>query len=109
MNQFNFSFLQCEQHLQRDEQASGLEIQCPNCHHLIHIPPIPGRTADYNPESGKTWATLVPSGYVLPPKGISLARKPDRSGPPRNETTLWGAAENIWIFREANPEETALM
>jgi len=43
------------------------------------------RTAEYNPESGKTWATFVPSGNVLPPKGISLARKPDWSGLPRKE------------------------
>jgi DNA-directed RNA polymerase subunit RPC12/RpoP len=85
MNQFKFSCPHCEQHLQCEEQASGREIQCPNCRHLIHIPPIPGRTAGYNPESGKTWATFVPSGNVPLPKGISLVRKPDRSGPPRKE------------------------
>jgi hypothetical protein len=67
--------LHCEQHLQCDEHASGLEIQCPNCNHLIRIPPIPGRTAEYNPESGNTWATFVPSGNVPPPKGISLASR----------------------------------
>jgi DNA-directed RNA polymerase subunit RPC12/RpoP len=80
MNELKFSCPHCEQHLQCDEQASGREIQCPNCHHLIRVPPIPGRTAQYNPESGKTWASFVPSGNVSPPKGISLARKPDRPG-----------------------------
>jgi DNA-directed RNA polymerase subunit RPC12/RpoP len=85
MSQFKFSCPHCDQHLQCDEQASGREIQCPNCHHLIRVPPIPGRTAEYNPESGKTWATFVASGNVPPPKGVSLARKPDRSGPPRKE------------------------
>jgi hypothetical protein len=68
--------------LQCDEQASGREIQCPNCHHLIHIPPIPGRTAKYNPESGKTWDTFVSSGTMPPPKAISVGRKPGRSGLP---------------------------
>src|ERR1039458_275816 len=85
MREFKLSCPHCEQHLQCDEQASGREIQCPNCQHLIRIPPIPGRTAEYNPESGKTWATFVPSGNVPPPKGISLRRKPDWSGPPRKE------------------------
>ena len=109
MNQFKFSCPHCEQHLQCDEQASGREIQCPNCHHLIRIPPIPGRTAEYNPESGKTWATFVSSGNVLPPKGISLGRKPDRSGPPRKEPIFRGATEEISILFEAIPEEMALM
>ena len=31
------------------------------------------QTAEYNPESGKTWATFVTSGNLPPPKGISLA------------------------------------
>ena len=109
MNQFKFSCPHCEQHLQCDEQASGREIQCPNCHHLIHIPPIPGRTADYNPESGKTWDTFVTSGNVAPPTGISLACKRDQSGLPRKELIFRGATEEIAILFEAIPEEMALV
>ena len=109
MNQFKFSCPHCEQHLQCDEQFSGREIQCPNCHHLIHIPPIPGRTAEYNPESGKTWDTFVTSGNVPLPKGISLASKPDRSGPPRKEAIFRGATEEFSIFPEAILEEMALV
>ena len=37
------------------------------------------RTAEYKPESGKTWTTFVSPGDMLQPKGISLARKLDRS------------------------------
>jgi hypothetical protein len=62
--------------LQCDEQFSGREIQCPGCNHLIRIPSIPGKTVQYNPESGKTWATFVPSGNV--PKGVSAT-------PPKND------------------------
>ena len=109
MNQFKFSCPHCQQHLQCDEQASGREIQCPNCHHLIRVPAIPGRTTEYNPESGKTWATFVPSGNMLPPKGISLVRRADRSGPLRKEALFGGATEEFSIFPEANSEEMALM
>ena len=87
MNQFKFSCPHCEQHLQCNEKASGCQIQCPNCHHLIRVPAIPGRTTEYSPESGKTWATFVPSGNVPPPKGISLVRKPDAAKPPGKEPT----------------------
>ena len=87
MNQFKFSCLHCEQHLQCDEQASGREIQCPNCHHLIRVPAIPGRTAEYSPESGKTWATFVPSGNAPPPKEIPPGRQRDPATPPGKEPT----------------------
>jgi DNA-directed RNA polymerase subunit RPC12/RpoP len=72
MNQFKFSCPQCSQHLQCDEAFSGRQIECPNCHHLIRIPAVPGKTADYNPESGKTWATFVP------PRGRAAAGQPVR-------------------------------
>jgi DNA-directed RNA polymerase subunit RPC12/RpoP len=85
MNQFKFSCPRCEQHLQCDEQESGRELQCPNCHHLIRVPPIPGRTAEYNPEFGKTWATFVASGNVPPPKGISLASRTGQCRPERSQ------------------------
>jgi hypothetical protein len=62
MSEFKFACPLCNQHLQCDERFSGREIQCPSCHHLIHIPPVPGKTAQYTPESGKTWATYIPSG-----------------------------------------------
>jgi hypothetical protein len=61
MNEFKFSCPHCDQHLQCDEQFSGREIQCPACDHLIRIPAIPGKTVEFNPESGKTWATFVPN------------------------------------------------
>jgi len=76
MNDFKFSCPQCQQHLQCDEQFAGREIQCPGCHHLIRIPPVPGKTAQYAPESGKTWATYVPAGNVQPPKNIPAPPKP---------------------------------
>lgn len=80
MNELKFSCPQCQQHLQCDEQFSGREIQCPSCHHLIRIPPIPGRTVEYKPESGKTWATYVSN--VPPPSGLSIKPKKDAPEPP---------------------------
>ena len=80
MSEFKFSCPHCKQHLQCEEQFSGREIQCPSCHVLIRIPPIPGKTAQYNPESGKTWATYTSPGNVVPPKGVAVSRKP---GPPK--------------------------
>jgi hypothetical protein len=59
MSEFKFSCPHCSQHLQCDEQFSGRQIQCPHCDHLIRIPPAPGKTAQYAPESGMTWATYV--------------------------------------------------
>jgi hypothetical protein len=82
MSEFKFACPHCQQHLQCDEQFSGREIQCPGCHHLIHIPHVPGRTVDYKPESGKTWATFVPQGNVPPPKGPSISPKKDDPKPP---------------------------
>jgi hypothetical protein len=68
-----------------------------------------GQTAAYNPETGKTCATFVPSENVLPPKGISLARKPDRSGPSRKQPIFRGATEGFSILFEAISEEMALI
>jgi DNA-directed RNA polymerase subunit RPC12/RpoP len=68
MSEFKFECPQCKQHLQCDEQFSGREIQCPGCNHLIRIPPVPGQTAQYAPESGKTWNTFVPPGNAPPAK-----------------------------------------
>jgi hypothetical protein len=78
MSQHKFACPHCQQHLQCDEQFCGREIQCPACHHLIHIPPVPGKTAQWKPEAGKTWATFVPPGDKPAPKGLSI-RKEDRS------------------------------
>ena len=66
MNEFKFSCPKCQQHLQCDEQFSGREIQCPGCNILLRIPPVPGKTAQFNPESGMTWATYLPSGNQPP-------------------------------------------
>jgi DNA-directed RNA polymerase subunit RPC12/RpoP len=82
MSDFKFECPHCKQHLQCDEKFSGREIQCPKCSHLIHIPPVPGRTAQYNPESGKTWATFVGPADGAKPKGLSIERKGDRPKPP---------------------------
>ncbi len=76
MSEFKFSCPHCQRHLQCEERFAGREIQCPACHTLIRIPPVPGQTAQYHPESGKTWATFVPSGNVAAPKNVHLAPKP---------------------------------
>ena len=75
MSEFKFSCPHCQQHLKCEEQLSGRQIQCPNCQVVIRIPPVPGRTAQYAPESGMTWATFVPTGGVASPKGLSLGTK----------------------------------
>jgi len=80
MSEFKFSCPHCQQHLQCDGQLAGRQIQCPNCSHLIRIPPAPGKTAYYKPESGMTWATYLPSGKVPPPKGLSIR---PREEPPK--------------------------
>lgn len=80
MSDLKFSCPQCQQHLQCNEQFSGREIQCPGCNHLIRIPPVPGKTVQYQPEAGKTWATFVPSASVPPPSGLST--KPKNDAPP---------------------------
>jgi len=41
----------------------------------MRIPPVPGKTADYKPESGKTWDTFGPAPAMKPPQGISLEPK----------------------------------
>lgn len=45
MGEFKFACPHCGQHFQCDEAMSGRETQCVNCHLLLHIPPVPGRTA----------------------------------------------------------------
>jgi len=82
MSEFKFSCPHCQQHLQCDEQFSGREIQCPKCNVLIRIPPVPGKTVQYKPESGKTWATFVPPGNAQRPKGLSVEGKANRPKPP---------------------------
>jgi len=66
MSDFKFSCPHCSQHLQINEQFSGRQVQCPKCNHLIRVPPIPGQTAQYDPQSGMTWATFVPSAKKTP-------------------------------------------
>ena len=75
MSELKFSCPKCGQHMQCDEQYSGREIQCPDCNLLIRIPPVPGKTAQYSPESGKTWATYVSSSTVPPPEGLSVRKE----------------------------------
>jgi DNA-directed RNA polymerase subunit RPC12/RpoP len=77
MSQFKFYCPHCQQHLECEESLSGRQIQCPNCQVLLRIPPVPGKTAQYSPESGKTWATFVSPANVPPPKSLSVDRKPE--------------------------------
>ncbi len=81
MSEFKFECPHCQQHFLCDELYSGREIQCPSCKLLIHIPHVPGKTAQYQPESGKTWATFVPFGDEPQPKGLSVDRKPKPPAP----------------------------
>ena len=82
MSEFKFACPFCGQHFQCDEQMSGHEIQCVNCHLLLHIPPVPGKTTQYRPESGKTWATFISDGRIPPPKRLALCRdEPLRNRP----------------------------
>ena len=76
MSEFKFNCPHRDQHLKCDDGASGRQIQCPNCDHLIRIPPAPGHTADYQPESGMTWVTHVSAGRVEPPANLSLPPNP---------------------------------
>jgi hypothetical protein len=77
MSQFKFCCPHCGRRLQCDEQFSGREIQCPSCDVLIRIPPVPGKTAEYQPESGMTWATHLNARGT--PAGAKLSiRRPGR-------------------------------
>ncbi len=77
MGEFKFSCPHCDQHIKCNEEASGRQIECPACHHLIRSPPVPGKTIDYRPESGQTWGTFVPSGNVPRPGSLSVGKKPE--------------------------------
>jgi DNA-directed RNA polymerase subunit RPC12/RpoP len=66
MKELKFECSHCKQHLACDEQHSGRQIQCPGCNHLIRIPSVPGKTVEYKPESGKTWATYIAPGNQGP-------------------------------------------
>ena len=66
MTEYKFECPHCKQHLKCEEHLSGRQIQCPNCNHLIRIPPVPGKTAEFKPESGMTWATFIPPAGEKP-------------------------------------------
>lgn len=67
MSEFKFSCSHCGQHIKCDDQFSGRQIQCPACNVMIRIPPAPGKTADFKPQSGMTWDTFMPkSGKSAP-------------------------------------------
>jgi hypothetical protein len=76
MSEFKFDCPHCHQHLQCEEQFSGREIQCPSCNVLIRIPAVPGKTAQYQPESGMTWATHL-NARGAPSSGKLSIRRPD--------------------------------
>jgi len=75
MSDFKFACPHCGQHMQCEEQFSGRQITCPACKVLINIPPVPGKTADYQPQHGMTWNTHVPAGNVPPAPGLRVAPK----------------------------------
>jgi DNA-directed RNA polymerase subunit RPC12/RpoP len=77
MADFKFSCSHCNQHIQCDEKLSGRQIKCPHCNVVIQIAAVPGNTGQFNPQSGMTWLTHVPSGTVEPPQGLSIRRKED--------------------------------
>ena len=81
MSEFKFNCPHCDQHLKCDGSASGRQIQCPSCNHVIRIPPVPGQTQDYQPESGATWATHIGAGRAQAPGNLSLQRKPSPGEP----------------------------
>ena len=68
MSEYKFECPHCRQHMLCDEQFSGRQVKCPSCNHLINIPAVPGKTAQYQPESGMTWQTYVAPPNVKPPK-----------------------------------------
>lgn len=68
MSEFKFQCPQCGQKIQLDERLSGKQLTCPSCQVLLRVPPVPGKTADYRPETGKTWDTFVPPASKTPPK-----------------------------------------
>jgi len=72
MADFKFSCPHCDQPLMCDHTAAGRQIQCPHCNVLIRIPPDPYDASDYDPQSGATWDTFVPSGNVVPLAGLSM-------------------------------------
>jgi hypothetical protein len=75
MSEFKFGCPKCGQHLQCDERLAGRQIECPGCHYVIRIPPAPGKTAQYQAESGMTWATFIGSGKADKVEGLSIGRK----------------------------------
>ena len=77
MSDFKFECPHCRQHLKCDERDSGRQIECPACHVLIRIPAVPGKTANYQPEQGKTWDTFV-SPAKPPAYKPSPGKKPDK-------------------------------
>lgn len=85
MSEFKFPCPHCQRKLQIDEQFSGRELQCPNCHVLFRVPPVPGKTVDYKPESGKTWDTFLPAvkksvGRIGVPPAVESVRPAARNG-----------------------------
>jgi hypothetical protein len=60
MNEFKFACPHCNQHIQAAEDLIGRQFECPGFHHLIRVPPAPGKE-DQSPtvESGRTWDTFV--------------------------------------------------
>lgn len=85
MSEFKFECPHCQQHLQCNEEHSGRQIQCPKCQHLIVIPPAPGKTAQFDPQSGMTWATFVGSGGAKPGGDTAGPAKPGPVKSPKDD------------------------
>ncbi len=76
MSDFKFECPHCKQHLKCQERDSGRQIECPACHVLIRIPAVPGKTANYQPEQGKTWDTFVTPGKSHSPTSSGSRKRP---------------------------------
>src|SRR5204863_8406656 len=78
ISDFKFSCPNCDQHLQCDEQFCGNSMPCLSCY-VAHTARS-WQNGAIKMESGKTWATFIPSRQAQHPKGVSLNRK--QSPPP---------------------------
>lgn len=75
ISDLQFDCPHCLQHLACSPRMAGRQIECPKCNHLIRVPPSPGKTSQYQPESGRTWDTVGPSAKIEGPKGLRLKKR----------------------------------
>jgi len=79
MNELKFSCFDSRQRVCRDAHSSGREIQYPNWKHLLRIPALPDKTAQYSSSLGKEFADVrlgrdrVVTRDCIAPTGSSTA------------------------------------